>query len=104
MQNLDQTFAALGDTTRRAILSRVALGDTSLSELAKPFAMSQTAISKHVRVLAGAGLVEVTKRGRTRYCHLSAKPMQDAADWISHYEQFWTATFDSLTHHLEAKK
>ena len=104
MQHLDQTFAALGDSTRRAILSQVALGETSLSELAKPFAMSQTAISKHVRVLSNAGLVKIQKRGRTRYCQINAQPMQEAASWIETYQKFWTKTLDDLNNHMESKK
>lgn len=101
MTTLDQTFAALGDGTRRAILARLAQGETALSDIAAPFAMSQTAVSKHVRVLADAGLVHVSKRGRTRYCRLEAAPMKQAADWLETYQTFWEDRFDALAQHLE---
>jgi DNA-binding transcriptional ArsR family regulator len=101
MTTLDQTFAALGDATRRAILSRLAGGETALSEIAAPFEMSQTAVSKHVRVLSDAGLVRVTKRGRTRYCRLEAAPMKQAAEWLETYQSFWMNQFDALAQHLE---
>ncbi|UUX49524.1 metalloregulator ArsR/SmtB family transcription factor [Nisaea acidiphila] len=101
MPDLDQTFAALSDDTRRAILARLCSGEAALSEIAAPFDMSQTAVSKHVRVLTDAGLVSVTKRGRTRYCALRAAPMKQAADWLGAYKQFWEANFDSLARYLE---
>lgn len=101
MTNLDQTFAALGDGTRRAILARLAEGETALSDVAAPFDMSQTAVSKHVRVLADAGLVRVSKRGRTRYCRLEAAPMKQAADWLESYQTFWKDRFGALAQHLE---
>lgn len=101
MPGLDQTFAALCDGTRRAILGRLAIGEAALSEIAEPFAMSQTAVSKHVRVLSDAGLVQVTKRGRTRYCRLEAAPMKEAAGWLKAYQQFWQEQFDALAQHLE---
>lgn len=101
MTTLDQTFAALGDGTRRAILARLAQGETALSDIAAPFDMSQTAVSKHVRVLADAGLVRVSKRGRTRYCRLEAAPMKQAADWLETYQKFWEDRFDALAQYLE---
>jgi DNA-binding transcriptional ArsR family regulator len=101
MPDLDRTFAALSDGTRRAILSRLALGETALSEIAVPFAMSQTAVSKHVRVLSDAGLVQITKRGRIRYCRLEAAPMKAVASWLETYERFWQDQFDALATHLE---
>ncbi|MEM7778092.1 MAG: metalloregulator ArsR/SmtB family transcription factor [Pseudomonadota bacterium] len=104
MTSLDRTFAALGDGTRRAILARLASGETALSAIAAPFDMSQTAVSKHVRVLSDAGLVRVTKRGRTRYCRLEAAPMKQASDWLGTYQQFWAQQFESLAAHLEAEE
>lgn len=101
MTTLDQTFAALGDGTRRAILARLARGEAALSEIAAPFDMSQTAVSKHVRVLADAGLVRVSKRGRTRYCRIEAAPMKQAAEWLKTYQRFWEDRFDALARHLE---
>lgn len=103
MKQLDRTFSALGDATRRAILMRLADGETALSAVAEPFGMSQTAVSKHIKVLSDAGLVSVTKRGRTRYCRLQAAPMQDAAVWLTQYQQFWSKQFDALKMHLEEK-
>jgi DNA-binding transcriptional ArsR family regulator len=101
MTSLDQTFAALSDGTRRAILGRLAQGEAALSEIAEPFSMSQTAVSKHVRVLSDAGLVQVTKRGRTRYCRLEAAPMKAAAGWLETYQHYWQDQFDALARHLE---
>ena len=104
MHSLDSTFTALGDPTRRAILARLAEGEAPLSEIAEPFDMSQTAVSKHVRVLSDAGLVEVKKRGRTRYCRLSAEPMREACDWLQHYQAFWEQAFAALARHVEESK
>ena len=96
MQNLDTTFAALSDGTRRAILARLVQGEARLSDLAAPFDMSQTAVSKHVRVLRDAGLVEVEKRGRARHCRLNAIVMKEASDWLADYQSFWTRQFENL--------
>lgn len=98
--NLDTTFAALGNETRRAILQRLMQGEARLSDLAAPFDMSLTAVSKHVRVLADAGLVELEKRGRTRHCRLNADAMRDASDWLAGYQAFWTQQFDNLADHF----
>ena len=103
MTKLDQTFSALGDGTRRAILARLTDGEATLSDIAAPFNISQTAVSKHVRVLSEAGLVKVNKRGRTRYCSLRARPMKEAADWLTDYQTFWQDRFTALAKHLEAK-
>jgi DNA-binding transcriptional ArsR family regulator len=100
MGNLDTTFAALSDETRRAILQKLMQGEARLSDLAEPFEMSQTAVSKHVRVLSNAGLLVVEKRGRTRHCRLNARVMKDASDWIADYQSFWTKQFDNLAQHL----
>lgn len=100
MSDLDRTFAALSDGTRRAIVAQLAEGESSLSDLAEPFDMSLTAVSKHVRVLNEAGLVSVSKRGRTRYCRLEAEPMKDASDWLEDYRKFWIDRFDALARYL----
>ena len=100
MRNLDTTFAALSDETRRAILEQLMQGEARLSDLAEPFDMSQTAVSKHVRVLSNAGLLVVEKRGRTRHCRLNARVMKDASDWLADYQSFWTQQFDNLAQHL----
>lgn len=94
--DLNQTFAALSDTTRRAIVARLAEGEAPLAEVAAPFQMSLTAVSKHVRVLSDAGLISVTKRGRTRYCRIEAAPMREAVDWLNDYQRFWDQKLDAL--------
>jgi len=100
MSQLDATFSALSDGTRRAIVARLAGGETPLSDLAEPFDMSLTAVSKHLRVLSDAGLVDVEKRGRTRHCRLRGAPIKEAVDWLSKYESFWIDRFDTLARHL----
>ena len=100
MPQLDATFAALSDATRRAIVAQLARGEAPLSRLAEPFDMSLTAVSKHVRVLSDAGLVRVEKRGRTRHCCLEAAPMKEAVDWLGNYQKFWEDQFASLARHL----
>jgi len=97
---LDRVFGALSDTTRRAIVARLARGETPLAELAAPFDMSLPAVSKHVRVLVAAGLVAQEKRGRTRYCRLEPAPLAAADRWISDYERFWEGQLDSLAAHV----
>ena len=99
--NLDQTFSALGDPKRRAILARLTEGETTLSDIAAPFNMSQTGVTRHVTILSDAGLVSVTKRGRTRYCKLRAEPMKQAWDWLMDYQQFWDRNLQNLALHLE---
>jgi DNA-binding transcriptional ArsR family regulator len=100
MPDLNRTFAALSDVTRRAIVARLVHGEAPLSDLAAPFEMSLTAVSKHVRVLSDAGLVSVKKRGRTRYCQLEAAPMMDAAAWLDDYRTFWEGQFEALAGYL----
>jgi len=104
MQQLDATFTALGDTTRRAIVAQLADSELPLSQLAAPFDMTLTAVSKHVRVLNKAGLVEIEKRGRTQYCRLQAQPMQQAVQWLNNYQQFWEQQFNSLREHLKREE
>jgi len=104
MQQLDATFTALSDATRRAIVAQLLDDEVPLSTLATPFEMSLTAVSKHVGVLKKAGLVSVEKRGRTQYCRLRAQPMKEAVNWLNNYEQFWNTQFDSLAQHLESNQ
>jgi len=101
---LDLTFGALADSTRRAILWRLATGDATVGELARPFDVSRPAISKHLRVLERAGLVRRTKDGRVSRCGLDAKPMRDAALWVEGYREFWEQQFDSLSRYLEQEE
>lgn len=98
---LDMTFSAISDPTRRDILSRLAQGEASITELASPYAMSLPAISKHIRVLEGAGLVTRTKRGRVNFCRLNAKPMREASKWLLFYQRFWDTKLDALEDFLE---
>jgi DNA-binding transcriptional ArsR family regulator len=100
--NLDRTFAALADPTRRALLARLSETDAiSISELAKPFTMSLPAVMKHLDVLSDAGLVSRNKTGRTVSCRLRAEPMERANEWLNRYQRFWTERLDQLTAFLE---
>jgi len=99
---LDRTFAALADPTRRALLARLGREDTiSVSELAQPFAMSLPAIMKHLDVLSDAGLIAREKTGRTVACRLTARPMEQAMDWLRHYQRFWSESLDRLAAFVE---
>ena len=98
---LDQTFAALADPTRRAILARLAEGESTVGDLARPFDISRPAISKHLRVLERAGLVRRARDGRLSRCGLDAAPMRNAAEWVEEYRQFWESQLDALAHFLE---
>src|SRR5574337_915136 len=98
---LDATFAALADSTRRAILARLSRGEPSVTELAQPFVISLPAISKHLRVLENAGLLIRLKDGRIRRCSVIPEPMSAAANWIERYRRFWEGQFDALARHLE---
>lgn len=101
---LSTTFAALADPTRRAILARLFTGEASVTQLAEPFDMSMPAISKHLKVLERAGLIARGREAQWRPCRIEAKPLKDAADWIAHYERFWTESFDRLDLYLERLK
>ncbi len=94
--NLDAVFAALADPTRRAIISKLASGDAAVGDLAQPFAMSQPAISKHLKVLEKAGLIERRVDKQKRLSHLKAEPMQAAVNWLEQYKEFWENSFDQL--------
>jgi len=99
---LDRTFAALADPTRRALVAR--LGDReslSVSELAQPFSMSLPAIMKHLDVLSDAGLIAREKTGRTVACRLTARPMEQAMDWLNRYQRFWSDNLDRLAAFVE---
>jgi DNA-binding transcriptional ArsR family regulator len=98
--NLNNTFAALSDPTRRAILARLAWGEASVTELAKPFEMSLPAISKHLRVLQRAGLIARSRQAQWRPCRLAAGPLKDAADWLESYRRFWEESLDRLDEYL----
>jgi DNA-binding transcriptional ArsR family regulator len=97
---LSSTFAALADPTRRAILARLASGEASVKDLSAPFAMSQPAISKHLRVLERAGLIEQGRRAQWRPRRLRAEPLRDIADWVGQYRRHWEESFERLDAYL----
>jgi DNA-binding transcriptional ArsR family regulator len=99
-RQLDLTFAALSDPTRRAILSMLASGEKSVTDLAEPFRMTLPAVSKHLKVLQRAGLVSQGREAQWRPCRLEAAPLKDAADWIEHYRAYWEESFDRLEDYL----
>src|SRR6266478_1539788 len=93
---LSATLQALADPTRRAILARLALGETSVTELAQPFAMSLPAVSKHLKVLERAHLIERSREAQWRPCRLAPEPLKDVAAWIDQYRRLWEERFDRL--------
>ena len=95
---LTSVFGALADPTRRAILARLAEvnGDLTVAQLAAPFPVSQPAISRHLKVLEGAGLISRTRRATARLSHLEAEPLRDAADWLARYRAYWTESHERL--------
>ena len=93
---LNATFLALADPTRRAILARLARSEASVTELAAPFDMSQPAISKHLKVLERAGLVATGRDAQARPRRLVAKPLAEASEWLENYRKYWEHSFDSL--------
>lgn len=97
---LSTTLSALADPTRRAILARLAAGEATVAELGAPFAMTPPAISKHLKVLERAGLIERGRHAQWRPCRLRPAPMKDVADWLEQYRQRWEATFRRLDDYL----
>jgi len=93
---LDSTFAALADPTRRAILARLARGDASVGELAQPFQFALPTISRHLKVLERARLIEKRKDASRRHCRLCIEPLREASKWIDRYTSFWESTLESL--------
>jgi DNA-binding transcriptional ArsR family regulator len=96
MDTLSQTLSALADPTRRAILARLATGAATVGELAEPFDMSLPAVSRHLRVLTDAGLIERHAEAQWRHCSLRGEGLRAAADWIEVYRRFWETQFDRL--------
>jgi DNA-binding transcriptional ArsR family regulator len=96
MNALDHTFQALADPTRRAILARLALGSATVGELAEPFAISMPAVSRHLKVLEDAALIENRREGKHRRCSLRPEKLKDAFDHLERYARFWTGSFDRL--------
>jgi DNA-binding transcriptional ArsR family regulator len=103
-EQLDATFAALADPTRRAILKRLASGQASVNQLAEPFAMTQPAISKHLKVLERAGLISRGRDAQRRPCRLEAKRLAQANEWLENYRQFWEGSFERLDALLDEMK
>ncbi len=99
-EDLDLVFAALADSTRRAILERLAEGDATVNQLAEPFAMTQQAVSKHLKVLERARLISRTKDAQSRPCRLDAEQLADAVGWIERHRQLWADRHDRLGQHL----
>jgi DNA-binding transcriptional ArsR family regulator len=93
---MNSVFHALGDATRRQMLRDLASGERTVGELAQPFAMSLAAVSKHIKVLEGAGLIRREVRGRTHVCRLDPGPLASAHEWLGFYERFWNSRLDLL--------
>jgi DNA-binding transcriptional ArsR family regulator len=98
---LSMTFAALADPTRRAILARLAGGEASVKELAEPFKMTLPAVSKHLKVLERAGLIERGREAQWRPSRLKAEPLREVSDWLERYRRFWEESFDQLAEYLQ---
>ncbi|MGH1351988.1 MAG: ArsR/SmtB family transcription factor [Methyloligellaceae bacterium] len=101
-ENLDKTFAALADPTRRAIMFQLSRGEQTVTELAEPFDMSMAAVSKHIRILANADLIIQRREGRIRKCSLQSDTLRNASQWMDYYKQFWSGALDSLEQYLDA--
>lgn len=93
---LSAVFGALADPTRRAILARLTQGDANVADLAAPFSMSQPAVSRHLKVLEGAGLISRRRRATARLSHLEAEPLREATAWLADYQAYWDETYDRL--------
>ena len=102
--HLSNTFAALADPTRRAILARLVAGEASVTELAKPFEMSMPAVSKHLKVLERAGLIARGREAQWRPCKIQAAPLKDVSDWLEHYRVIWEQRLDRLDDYLRELK
>ncbi|MCF3641909.1 metalloregulator ArsR/SmtB family transcription factor [Rhizobium sp. TRM95111] len=98
---LSTTFSALADPTRRAILARLSQGEATVNELAEPFSISLPAISKHLKVLEGAGLISRGRAAQWRPCRLEAAPLKEVDGWMTNYRRFWEASFDRLDVYLK---
>jgi DNA-binding transcriptional ArsR family regulator len=104
MNDLDLTFAALADPTRRAIVARLAKADATVGELAGPFKISLPAISRHLKVLEQASLITNERQGKHRRCHLRREALTGAAEWIDFHRSFWSESFDGLDARLKQSR
>lgn len=103
-QALDRVFLALGHPVRRKILERLATSAATVTDIAEPFEMSLNAVSKHLKVLEKAGLIQRQVLGREHYCRLRPQPLEEASDWLTYYRVFWTSRFDAMEQELIARK
>ena len=101
---LSNTFAALADPTRRAILARLVTGEASVTELAAPFQMTMPAVSKHLKVLERAGLIARGREAQWRPRRLDGEPLRDVAEWMEQYRSFWDESFDRLDEYMQEMK
>jgi DNA-binding transcriptional ArsR family regulator len=101
---LDRTFAALADPTRRAILERLASGEATVSQLAEPFPVSVQAVSKHLKVLEGAGLITRGRTGQLRPSRIHGTPLKEAAEWIGGYQRFWERGFEHMDKRIRTRR
>ncbi len=99
--HLSKTLSALADPTRRGIIARLAMGDATVNEIAEPYAMSRAAVSKHLKVLEGAGLISKGRESQWRPCHLEGAPLRDVSAWLDEYRKFWDRSLDALESYLE---
>jgi DNA-binding transcriptional ArsR family regulator len=98
---LSDTFSALADPTRRAILGRLSRGEATVNELAAPFSMTLPAVSKHLKVLQRAGLIDRSRDAQRRPCRIRAAPLKEVAEWVEHYRKFWEESFDRLEDYIK---
>src|SRR5882757_600493 len=104
VDHLSDTFSALSDPTRRAILGRLAEGDATVNQLAEPFPISVQAVSKHLKVLERAGLITRGRTAQLRPSRLQGAPLKEAVDWLEGYRRFWEGSFDRLEARLRANE
>ncbi|TMI33776.1 winged helix-turn-helix transcriptional regulator [Candidatus Bathyarchaeota archaeon] len=101
---LSATFQAIADPTRRTILARLAQGEATVQELAEPLPISQPAVSKHLKVLERAGLIERRREAQRRWCRLQARPLREVAAWATEYQRYWNESFERLDELLNKEK
>ncbi len=103
-QTLDRVFLALGHPVRRQILMRVAQGAATVTDIAEPFAMSLNAVSKHLKVLERAGLIQRQVLGREHHCRISPEPLEEVSSWLTYYQAFWTSRLDAMEQEILANR
>lgn len=103
-ETLDKVFLALGHPVRREILVRLAQGSATVTDIAEPFDMSLNAVSKHLKVLEKAGLIQREVLGREHYCRISTEPLEEVSNWLTYYQAFWTSRLDAMEREIIARK